>query len=182
MQKYTSIVTCPCGSEFRARDADIKRGRGKYCSQHCAGKYQIRVPKEPNQKCANCGKQFYRPASQLRNSRSGRVFCCRSCKDTAQKLSGIKDIHPTHYGSRKGRAPKAQLLNSFPQRVCMGCAEIRPYLLTVHHIDGNGTNCEPDNLELLCYNCHAIRHLKLVDGQWQYHTSSLTPRDRIPDL
>ena len=30
-----------------------------------------------------------------------------------------------------------------------------PIVLEVHHIDGNRTNNEYDNLQLLCCNCHA---------------------------
>lgn len=32
----------------------------------------------------------------------------------------------------------------------------KPIPLEVHHIDGNRTNNEVDNLQLLCCNCHAL--------------------------
>jgi 5-methylcytosine-specific restriction endonuclease McrA len=28
--------------------------------------------------------------------------------------------------------------------------------LTVHHVDGNASNNNPSNIELLCWNCHAL--------------------------
>lgn len=30
--------------------------------------------------------------------------------------------------------------------------------LEAHHIDGDITNCNPDNLEWLCRKCHEIHH------------------------
>ncbi|TFG24210.1 MAG: hypothetical protein EU529_04875 [Promethearchaeota archaeon] len=46
--------------------------------------------------------------------------------------------------------------------MCPKCRrhEINPYTrkspLDIHHIDGNRQNNRPENLELLCPNCHAL--------------------------
>ncbi len=38
-----SVVKCACGKHFTARDADIRRGWGKYCSKSCKAKAQSYV-------------------------------------------------------------------------------------------------------------------------------------------
>lgn len=73
------------------------------------------------------------------------------------------------------------------------CGVEAPWALSVHHIDGNSKNNDEGNLEVLCYNCHASRHLRKTvrPGErpvprghkyyWKYATECLTPRDEIPD-
>jgi hypothetical protein len=63
------------------------------------------------------------------------------------------------------------------------CGVNQKYLLAIHHIDGNINNNNKDNHEIVCANCHIKRHLKqrIKDGEWVYHTKSLTPRE-ILDL
>lgn len=34
------VCACGCGAEFRAREADVKRGWGKFSSKSCAAKYK----------------------------------------------------------------------------------------------------------------------------------------------
>lgn len=172
---------CLCGTSFQARPQDIARGQGKYCSRACFSSYYKRPKPVPNAKCAWCSAQFYRTPSKLQ-SKSGLVFCDRHCKEQAQKLGGLEEIQPSHYGTRRGRRPAEELLTLIDSEVCQSCGEGRKYLLVVHHIDGDGINCQPNNLELLCHNCHALRHLKLVNGQWKYDTKALTPRDQIDKL
>ena len=93
-EKFTCQV---CNTEFIGR---ANRPR-KFCSPKCS---QYVAEKEPNTKCANCDKDFYKSKSKQHNSKSGLFFCCRKCKDTAQRLGGIKEIMPPHYGTRKPNA------------------------------------------------------------------------------
>lgn len=60
------------------------------------------------------------------------------------------------------------------------CGITTPWLLVVHHKDGNNKNNQDDNLEVLCHNCHASRHLEKIDGSWKFNSNCLTPRDEIP--
>jgi 5-methylcytosine-specific restriction endonuclease McrA len=44
-------------------------------------------------------------------------------------------------------------------KLCNRCGySAMPEILDVHHRDRDRTNNEPENLEVLCPNCHAIEH------------------------
>lgn len=147
-----------CKKIFDAPVRDLKRGRAKFCSLSCAGKGRDKKNKPLNCQCAKCGKLFYRNHSQLKLSRSGLHFCTRKCKDTAQRIGGIKEIHPPHYGTSNGKSYRKIAFRELPNK-CNRCSyDIHIAALVVHHKDYNRANNELDNLEILCSNCHAIEH------------------------
>ena len=58
----------------------------------------------------------------------------------------------------KNTEKKKQLIEKRGHRCeCCGLTEWlnQPIKLEVHHIDGDNTNNQDDNLQLLCPNCHA---------------------------
>jgi HNH endonuclease len=133
--------------------------------------------------CHNCSKEFERAKSKLADSKTGYRFCSRACKESAQSIGGkCPDIRPPHYGTSRGRELLKRWIADRPKDNCAGCDESRRYLLEVHHIDGDHGNNAPTNLEIVCCNCHAKRHLKLVDGIWIYDSHALTPREELNKL
>lgn len=64
----------------------------KWCKKHGIKKpsrgywQQSRNPRTPNTTCSWCGVDFYCKPYRQSASRSGRVFCCREHKDTAQRI------------------------------------------------------------------------------------------------
>lgn len=120
--------------------------------------------------------------SHLNNSKSGLYFCNRKCKDKAQKLGGIKEIMPSHYGTSE--ISNKTFIESIENPQCAGCGENKIYLLCVHHIDGNHDNNIKENFEIVCGNCHIKRHLKFnkIENTWIYHCASLTPRNLLNEL
>jgi len=168
------IVKCKqCNVEFVTR----KSRKAKFCSTQCCGQYKCT---KLDLICANCNKPFKRKQSNCKKSKSGLFFCKRECKDTAQKLGGIQEIHLPHYGGGDNRWHRNHLL--LKQTQCEGCKENKKYLLFMHHKDGDSTNNNKDNLEIVCGNCHAKRHLKQVNGEWVYDTHVLTPRNMLDQL
>lgn len=168
------IVNClQCGAEFVTR----KSRKAKFCSRQCCGKYKCT---KLNLTCANCGKNFKRKQSNCKKSKSGLFFCSRTCKDVAQQLDGIKEIHLPHYGDGNNKWHRNRLLLN--QTKCEGCEEDKLYLLFMHHKDGDSNNNDKDNLEIVCSNCHVKRHLKKINGEWIYDTKSLTPRHMLDQL
>jgi hypothetical protein len=65
---------------------------------------------------------------------------------------------------------------------CAGCPIEKKYLLVVHHINGNHTDNDPLNLEVVCFSCHAKRHLRLTDIGWVVDYRSLTPRELLNEV
>jgi hypothetical protein len=118
----------------------------------------------------------------MNQSKSGMVFCSRKCKDEAQKIGGVSAIMPPHYGLSHGKHLWDRLIHDDPDAKCMGCGEPRRFLLCVHHIDGDRENNVQENLEVVCGNCHIIRHLKQVKGEWVYCTKVMTPRDLLVEF
>lgn len=156
---YVDFVCDQCGKVHHKQKRQMKHEHN-YCSRECVHlARQNRVTCE----CANCGKAFQKRPSSLRNSKSGLFFCCRECKDSAQKIGGITDIMPPHYGN--GKANYRDIAFREMPRQCSRCGyDEYPQIIQVHHKDGDRNNNDIINLEPLCPNCHAIEHrVKLVE-------------------
>lgn len=157
----TVVRTClTCQDVFNASTKEVNRGNGKYCSKACFSKRKITtVNPKPNVSCASCLKPFYRVPSKLKNSKHGLHFCSRLCKDTAQRIGGISEMHPPHYGSGTTKVFYRRLAFSEFLPECNRCGyKEHPTILQVHHKDRNRLNNIVFNLELLCPNCHAKEH------------------------
>jgi hypothetical protein len=160
----TIIQNCKrCNKEFNAPVREINRGNGKYCSLTCSARRPKRT-KAPNVICAHCGNAFYKTKSKQKVSKSGLFFCNRTCKDSAQKIGGIKEIQPSHYGSTKNyrRTEKSNLPNK-----CAHCGyDKHPEVLEVHHINRDHDNNSIENLIILCPTCHQVDHFLSGDGRF----------------
>lgn len=181
-----------CGSEYEVNLKEFKRAKrngtkaGHFCSSSCAYQYNAakrKSKKKTNVTCSYCGKKFYRKPSDLKKSKTGLYFCCREHKDLAQRISSgfaFDEMRPSHYkdGSTYywGRAMKAY----GPK--CVDCGFSFVPLLQVHHIDGNQKNGDIKNLEVVCPTHHAIRHMRLIDGEWKFSWKYLTPREELDRL
>lgn len=151
------------------------------------------MSKQPNVNCQVCGIAFYRKPHGISSSKSGFVYCSRSCYGVAcrrvKKCPICKSEFPQRkkYCSRscanRGRigtlyktgrksdlALKAAALK---KRIaiargfnCESCGyDKHPEILVVHHIvpSGKGGSDDFTNLLLLCPNCHAEIHLKMSE-------------------
>ncbi|NJN18189.1 MAG: HNH endonuclease [Oscillochloris sp.] len=136
-----------CGTAIYRRPAEI-RSRAVYCSQACFG---IACRKE--RVCPVCGKTFL-------GDKSNRKTCSRACANVGRTGSTYKHRNnPRHNRAEESRALKKLLLEQRGSK-CEICGYSRIEILVVHHIirrsDGGGN--EPENLQLVCPNCHAEIH------------------------
>lgn len=146
-----------CDKEFITRI-----DRVKFCSRDCSSK----AASKPKIKftCSWCKNDVYKKNKELRNSKSGHYFCNRECKENAQKLGGIKEIQPPHYGTAKINYRDFFVLEELYCRRC-GYKEFS-CSVQIHHIDENHDNNTQSNLIPLCANCHFglhFKHWKLED-------------------
>lgn len=152
-----------CNQVFFVEVREVNRGNGKFCSSKCSGYYSNKQkPKpEPNVECAYCKVKFYKNESKKRNSKSGLYFCCAEHKSLCQRVGGIKEIMPAHYGAGTGNSSKLYRPKVFAQKdpTCERCGFNHNIAsIVIHHKDRNRDNNDLSNLEVLCANCHAIEH------------------------
>lgn len=155
-----------CQKLFNADTKELNRGNAKFCSHSCSSQYfhKSQPPPELNATCAFCGIKFHKMLSRF-TSKSGLVFCCRKHKDLAQRLDGIKEIHPSHYNHTSGINIYRRIAYEHYPKICRRCKYIEhPEILVVHHIDRNRHNNKVENLEVLCPNCHNYEHFLHQDG------------------
>lgn len=154
MPTMVKVVCAHCKKEFEKElkkyNYSIKNGHKHYCSKECVDDAKRNGKYYP---CGYCGELVYRTKSELERSKSGKVFCNRSCSTSYHNMS-IKsgEGHPNYkngQGSYRNKAFK------FYDNVCATCNwHEDPRILEVHHIDFNRTNNDIENLIILCPICH----------------------------
>lgn len=119
--------------------------------------------------CAQCDLSFKAKDSRLNNSKSGLFFCSRKCKDLSQRIGGMVEIMPPHYTPSNGKSYddyRNRAVEAFGP-VCIQCDyQENIKMLDVHHIDGDRSNSELSNLEVLCVWCHAFETRKVTPHLW----------------
>lgn len=137
-----------------------RRARGKYCSHSCAAVHSNKKRHSPKRDavCMHCGKPLVGLA--------GRKFCSRDC-DKANKREGL--IANWLAGQNSGSLSSGELARPVRRwlieargescELC-GWAERNPTTglvpVQIDHVDGNYRNNKPENLRLLCPNCHSL--------------------------
>lgn len=155
-----------CGKKIEIKDGEIPSltRQRHYCSKECRSKHQSEImsgnqlgKKYKNSYCLNCGKEL--------NSHQGK-YCCNDCQ---QEYKYKQYIERWKSGLEDGMSGSYQMSNYLIRYIkekynnkCCKCdwCEINPTTgkipLEVHHKDGDYTNNNEDNLELLCPNCHSL--------------------------
>ena len=154
-----------CGQKIEIKDGEIpsRTRKRKYCSNECSSRCQSDRMK--NNKlalkyektfCLNCGKELSKHQSK---------YCNNACQTEYQYKQYVKKWKSGLENGLKGSYQLSKhivryIKEKYNNKCCKcGWCEVNPTTgnipLEVHHIDGDYTNNNENNLELLCPNCHA---------------------------
>lgn len=147
-----------------------EKRNNQFCSQSCGASYNNRAfPKrvricacltipahindcEKYSNCKQCSKEFkIRTQSTCTNE-----YCSAQCQSDYKFLNITL---PAFERGEAGKATKTCLILKCGEN-CVWCGignvyNSKPIVLQMDHIDGNSDNNEPENLRLLCPNCHS---------------------------
>ena len=146
----------------------------------------IEYKRNPNTKCLICCKNIYRRPSVIKRN-GNKLFCGRACFGIFCRkekpcvvfgkpiLAGLNkktcsrscsNIHRARIRYKIGRPnDKARTLRIIKTQLfklrgkkCERCEYSKYEILHVHHKDRDVNNNSPENLELICPNCHYEEH------------------------
>jgi 5-methylcytosine-specific restriction endonuclease McrA len=101
--------------------------------------------------CANCGKTFKSTKQKITRSKSGNVFCCKECSIKFNRPRQVGESHPKW---RDGEYTYRKRALEYYGCKCSICGYDIEDVLEVHHKDGNRSNNELENLDVLCPTHH----------------------------
>jgi hypothetical protein len=163
------IVKCHCcEKEFdkptnKVNEA-IKNNKNVYCSKDCSSKGRSNKVKV---NCAHCGKELEKLPSEIKKSKTGNMFCDRSCACSFNNTEFRSGENNPNWkdGSYKSTAYAKKAFRYYKHE-CAICKFDEKSCLEVHHIDEDKSNDDIDNLIILCSNHHHMIHygsLKISD-------------------
>lgn len=152
-ENTANLVCDYCGKPFHRAASETEKARRNnstqvFCSRECYEAHRDNVPEghRPNGRwgkhrvrCSQCGKEMFLRPSRLNVT---QYYCSRECR------AQYRLTHPER-GKWSGR--KDSLVN---KPVCEICGLQEPEILVIHHKDRNRKNNRPENLQVLCPNCH----------------------------
>lgn len=122
----------------------------KFCNRSCSAKYN-NAKRRKIRSCIQCDAPLV--GKQGRNRR----YCSRSCNKIYDlEQNRIPMMEAGMISSRKGLKRCLVHLYGWQCNVCRSTKWMgKDIPLELDHIDGDATNNFPDNLQLICPNCHA---------------------------
>lgn len=156
-----------CGVEFpkatKYVNQSLKLSWKHFCSSTCR---QAAQTKKIELSCGTCGAPVITQQNRLRGSKSGYVFCNKSCAvkyNNRILRSGIN--HPNHQiavrrrlNGEGGDDHYRTIAFAHHDKECVVCGENK--IVEVHHLNGNHDDNRPENLIPLCPTHHKYWHSK----------------------
>jgi hypothetical protein len=129
----------------------------KFCSHSCSATYNNIKKGKRISNCLFCRTPFYQ-------TRKKKRLCSTKCRDLLRKKKMCEKIESGKYKTKSSTCPHKSPLKQYLLEKrgckCECCKNMmwlnEPILLTVHHINGDAYDNHLENLQLLCWNCHAI--------------------------
>lgn len=126
--------------------------------------------------CTDCGKKTKRTGKcQKRCPKCRRSSHLRKCKERwyrTYKRKGYNQKGPNNNSWKGGASPcyYQRIAKEVHGLFCLRCG--KPAVL-VHHKDGNRSNNDPDNLEVLCKRCHQVDVHNCTQNLPQFRSSKV---------
>ena len=147
-----------CGIEVNKKPYNVKKYKIHYCSIKCRTEGNT---KSIEVDCACCGKKMIRKQHEYNSSKTGNLFCSKSCS------AKISNENRAGFGISRYR----DIAFKEKEKKCEVCGyEKIKGILVVHHIDRDRTNSNISNLKVLCPNCHHEEHFNMRDGMFRFST------------
>lgn len=154
------LVNCDqCGKEVNKKPYQVKTYKNLFCSRECRNTFQT---KNVITECACCGKTITKKQFEINSSKTGRVFCSKSC---SAKVSNEERSSGTYVYRDRAFRYKAHRCET------CGYGEVKE-ILVVHHIDRNRDNGDISNLQILCPTCHMVEHFNKKDGPFKWSSNN----------
>jgi endogenous inhibitor of DNA gyrase (YacG/DUF329 family) len=165
-----------------------KTNNPKFCSNSCSAKFNNPKRRKPQfSNCINCGKEVIR--KRHRNSKI--KFCSNKCQNDYQRKTKLEKWISGEWDGTTGKEFKVisnYVRNYLLEKsggecnICKNSIWLgEPIPLEIHHKDGNWKNNSPDNLEVLCPTCHAIKNRQISfsnNSPDKYRTKSRENRNK----
>jgi 5-methylcytosine-specific restriction endonuclease McrA len=149
-----------CSTEVKVINTK-KDFRAKFCSMSCSATYfnLRRERKWSSLSCLNCGESG--------NNYGGKSkFCSLNCSGSYRSKELVESwLSGKESGSQKNGGLKGSIRNYLLEKAKYSCSECGwnkvnektgKSPLEVDHIDGDAFNNRPENLRILCPNCHSL--------------------------
>jgi predicted nucleic acid-binding Zn ribbon protein len=158
-QEYKICLCLYCGKEIPVGNLKPSEYNGrKFCNNSCAASYNNLHKERDKKRCLNCGKEIPK-----RNK-----YCSHKCQHEYQQivweqkwLNGEINGNGNSIWLDTSDRLRTYLFKKYNNK-CSQCGwkKVNSYTgnipLEIHHIDGNPYNSSPDNVTLLCPNCHSL--------------------------
>jgi len=139
----------------------VKR-HNTFCTKKCSSIYNTRKRQPIDKKCLNCLKIF-------KSKELTQKYCCKKC---STEMIKNEMVEKWKNGEVLGYYGKSLTVTGWLRRYlfkkydskCCKCnwcetnTKTNKIPLEVNHIDGDASNCQEENLELICPNCHSLTH------------------------
>ena len=154
---YEEITCDNCKTNFKY----LKSEKRKFCSSSCSTIFNNRFRLNKRSTCKNCNTLL----SNLKSK--NQIFCSHLCHRNYEYNVNIKLWKE---GKLKGYRGKTKSISPWLRKylldkhdnTCQKCGwnELHPIdnkpLVEINHIDGDASNNNENNLEVLCPNCHSM--------------------------
>ena len=161
VHEYKIAYCLHCGKEIPIGNMSPSKYNGRrFCNSSCAASYNNthREKLQERNYCLNCGKEI---------SKTNK-YCSIKCQHEYHQIewenkwfSGEISGGTNSEWKETSRRVKTYLMKKYDCK-CSKCGwgEVNPFTGTIplelEHIDGNPYNSSPDNVTLLCPNCHSL--------------------------